>query len=38
VAVGLNTAMTVGEAVAGWQAKSLSVLIESIPHLPDEMA
>jgi cobalt-zinc-cadmium efflux system protein len=37
-AVGLNTAIIVGEAVAGWQAKSLSLLMDSIHNLSDEMA
>ena len=37
-AVGLNTAIVVGEAVAGWQAKSLSLLMDSIHNLSDEMA
>jgi cobalt-zinc-cadmium efflux system protein len=38
VAVGLNTAIIVGEAVAGWQANSLSLLMDSIHNLSDEMA
>jgi Cation efflux family len=37
-AVGLNTAIIVGEAVAGWQANSLSLLMDSIHNLSDEMA
>ena len=37
-AVGLNTAIIVGEAVAGWQASSLSLLMDSIHNLSDEMA
>ena len=37
-AVGLNTAIVIGEAVAGWQAKSLSLLMDSIHNLSDEMA
>jgi Co/Zn/Cd efflux system component len=37
-AVGLNTAIIVGEAVAGWQAHSLSLLMDSIHNLSDEMA
>ncbi len=37
-AVGLNTAIIIGEAVAGWQAKSLSLLMDSIHNLSDEMA
>ena len=37
-AVGLNTAIVVGEAVAGWHAKSLSLLMDSIHNLSDEMA
>jgi cobalt-zinc-cadmium efflux system protein len=37
-AVGLNTVIIVGEAVAGWQAQSLSLLMDSIHNLSDEMA
>ena len=37
-AVGLNTAIIIGEAVAGWQANSLSLLMDSIHNLSDEMA
>jgi cobalt-zinc-cadmium efflux system protein len=37
-AVGLNTAIIVGEAVAGWHANSLSLLMDSIHNLSDEMA
>jgi Co/Zn/Cd efflux system component len=37
-AVGLNTAIVVGEAVAGWQANSLSLLMDSVHNLSDEMA
>jgi cobalt-zinc-cadmium efflux system protein len=37
-AVGLNTAIVVGEAVAGWHANSLSLLMDSIHNLSDEMA
>jgi len=37
-AVGLNTAIIVVEAVAGWQANSLSLLMDSIHNLSDEMA
>jgi cobalt-zinc-cadmium efflux system protein len=37
-AVGLNTAIIVGEAVGGWQANSLSLLMDCIHNLSDEMA
>jgi hypothetical protein len=37
-AVGLNTAITVGEAVAGWQAQSLGLLMESMHNLSDALA
>ena len=37
-AVGLNTAIIVVEAVAGWQANCLSLLMDSIHNLSDEMA
>jgi Co/Zn/Cd efflux system component len=37
-AVGLNTAIIVGEAVAGWHANSLSLLMDSLHNLSDEMA
>ena len=33
-AVGLNTAIIVGEAVAGWQANSLSLLMDSMAPQP----
>jgi cobalt-zinc-cadmium efflux system protein len=38
IAVGLNTAIVVGEAVGAWQANSLSLLMDSIHNLSDEMA
>jgi len=37
-AVGLNTAIVVGEAVAGLQTNSLSLLIDSVHNVSDEMA
>ena len=37
-AVGLNTVIIVGEAVAGWQANSLSLLMDSMHNLSDELA
>ena len=37
-AVGLNTAIIIGEAVAGWQAHSVSLLMDSLHNLSDEMA
>jgi Co/Zn/Cd efflux system component len=37
-AVALNTAIVIGEAVAGWHANSLSLLMDSIHNLSDEMA
>jgi cobalt-zinc-cadmium efflux system protein len=37
-AVGLNTAIIVVEAVAGWHAKSLSLLMDSLHNLSDELA
>ena len=36
--MGLNSAIIVGEAVGGWQAKSLSLLMDSIHNLSDELA
>ncbi|HUB94360.1 MAG TPA: cation diffusion facilitator family transporter [Stellaceae bacterium] len=36
-AVLLNTAISVGEAAAGYQANSLSLLIDSVHNLSDEM-
>ena len=38
IAVGLNTAIIVGEAVGAWQANSLSLLMDSIHNLSDEIA
>jgi cation diffusion facilitator family transporter len=38
MAVGLNTAIVVGEALAGLHANSLSLLMDSIHNLSDEMA
>src|SRR6266852_9235537 len=37
-AVALNTAIFVVEAVAGFQAQSLSLIMDSIHNLSDEMA
>src|SRR5437016_11106394 len=37
-AAALNTAIFVGEAVAGFQADSLSLLMDSVHNLSDEMA
>ena len=37
-AVGLNTAIVIGEVVAGLQANSLSLLMDSIHNVSDEMA
>jgi len=37
-AVGLNTAIVIGEAVAGLQAHSLSLLMDSVHNVSDEMA
>jgi len=37
-AVGLNTAIVIVEAVAGWHANSLILLMDSIHNLSDEMA
>ncbi len=36
--MGLNTAIVIVEAVAGWHANSLSLLMDSIHNLSDEMA
>jgi cobalt-zinc-cadmium efflux system protein len=38
VAVALNTAIFVVEAIAGFQAQSLSLIMDSIHNLSDEMA
>ena len=37
-AVRLNTAIIIGEAVAGWQAKSVRLLMDSIHNLSDKRA
>jgi cation diffusion facilitator family transporter len=37
-AAGLNTAIFVGEAVGGYQSNSLSLLMDSVHNLSDEMA
>ena len=37
-AVALNTAISVVEAVAGYQAGSLSLLMDSVHNLSDELA
>jgi Co/Zn/Cd efflux system component len=37
-AVALNTAIVVVEAIAGFQAQSLSLIMDSIHNLSDEMA
>jgi cation diffusion facilitator family transporter len=37
-AAGLNTAIFLGEAVAGYQSKSLSLIMDSFHNLSDEMA
>jgi Co/Zn/Cd efflux system component len=38
VAVALNTAIFVVEAVAGYQAQSLSLMMDSVHNLSDELA
>ena len=37
-AVALNSAILIVEAIAGWQADSLSLLMDSVHNLSDEMA
>src|SRR5919198_3616516 len=37
-AVALNTAISIVEAIAGLQAKSLSLIMDSVHNLSDEMA
>src|SRR5450755_4248806 len=37
-AAGLNTAIFLGEAVAGYQSNSLSLIMDSFHNLSDEMA
>jgi Co/Zn/Cd efflux system component len=37
-AVALNSAIFIGEAIAGLQARSLSLLVDSVHNLSDELA
>lgn len=37
-AVALNSAILIVEAIAGWRADSLRLLMDSVHNLPDEMA